>query len=66
MISEALNDILWEDMHTTVLLETMAGKGTDVGRSFEENDENHSVFCYNKSRVLLRMKYSGKRSRLHG
>lgn len=36
MISEALNDILWEDMHTTVLLETMAGKGTEVGRSFEE------------------------------
>lgn len=35
-ISEALNDILWEDMHTTVLLETMAGKGTEVGRSFEE------------------------------
>ena len=23
-------------MHTTVLLETMAGKGTEVGRSFEE------------------------------
>lgn len=36
MISDALNDILWEGMHTTVLLETMAGKGTEVGRSFEE------------------------------
>ena len=36
MISEALNQILWEDMHTTVLLETMAGKGSEVGRSFEE------------------------------
>ena len=36
MISDTLNDILWEGMQTTVLLETMAGKGTEVGRSFEE------------------------------
>ena len=36
MIAEALNSLLWEDMHTTVLLETMAGKGSEVGRSFEE------------------------------
>ncbi len=36
MITEALNDLLWEDMHTTVLLETMSGKGSEVGRSFEE------------------------------
>ncbi|MFA6664856.1 MAG: deoxyribonuclease IV [Lachnospiraceae bacterium] len=36
MISYALNDILWEDMHTTVLLETMAGKGSEVGKTFEE------------------------------
>ena len=26
----------YEDLNTTVLLETMAGKGTEVGRSFEE------------------------------
>ncbi|MDO4619498.1 MAG: deoxyribonuclease IV [Lachnospiraceae bacterium] len=36
MIAEALDEILWEDMKTTVLLETMAGKGTEIGRSFEE------------------------------
>ncbi len=36
MIAGALNEIMWEGMHTTVLLETMAGKGTEVGRSFEE------------------------------
>jgi deoxyribonuclease IV len=35
-IAEMLNDILWEDMHTTVLLETMAGKGSEVGSRFEE------------------------------
>ena len=35
MISEMLNRILKEEQHTTVLLETMAGKGTEVGRSFE-------------------------------
>ncbi len=35
-ICEMLNTILWKDMKTTVLLETMAGKGSEVGRSFEE------------------------------
>ena len=36
MIAEMLNTILREDMHTTVLLETMAGKGSEVGSRFEE------------------------------
>ncbi|MCM1189672.1 MAG: deoxyribonuclease IV [bacterium] len=36
LIADALNRTLWEDMHTKVLLETMAGKGSEVGRSFEE------------------------------
>lgn len=36
MISAALNDALYGEMHTTVLLETMAGKGSEVGRCFEE------------------------------
>ncbi len=35
-ISDALNDWLFEGQHTTVLLETMAGKGTEVGKTFEE------------------------------
>ncbi|MDO4614999.1 MAG: deoxyribonuclease IV [Lachnospiraceae bacterium] len=35
-ISGALNRLLTDEMQTTVLLETMAGKGTEVGRSFEE------------------------------
>lgn len=35
-IADALNEVLSEAQSTTVLLETMAGKGTEVGRSFEE------------------------------
>lgn len=35
-ICDMLNAILWQDMKTTVLLETMAGKGSEVGRTFEE------------------------------
>ena len=35
-IAETLNQILRPDQKTTVLLETMSGKGTEVGRSFEE------------------------------
>ena len=31
-----LNQALTKEQTTTVLLETMAGKGTEVGRSFEE------------------------------
>lgn len=36
MIAEVLNDVLAPDQSTVVLLETMAGKGTEVGRTFEE------------------------------
>lgn len=36
MIAEALNEALTPEMNTIVLLETMAGKGSEVGRSFEE------------------------------
>lgn len=35
-IIDALNEILREDQRTIVLLETMAGKGSEIGRSFEE------------------------------
>ncbi len=36
VISEVLNEVLTPSMTTTVLLETMAGKGSEIGRSFEE------------------------------
>lgn len=36
LIAAQLNAVLSPDQHTTVLLETMAGKGTEVGRTFEE------------------------------
>lgn len=36
LIADVLNQTLWPEMGTTVLLETMAGKGSEVGRSFEE------------------------------
>ena len=35
-IAEILNDVLTEEQTTTVLLETMSGKGTEVGINFEE------------------------------
>ena len=35
-IAEILNDVLTEEQTTTVLLETLSGKGTEVGRNFEE------------------------------
>ncbi len=36
MIADALNEVLRPDQTTTLLLETMAGKGSEVGRTFEE------------------------------
>ena len=36
LIVNQLNAVLTKDMTTTVLLETMAGKGSEIGRSFEE------------------------------
>lgn len=35
-IAAMLNRVLFAGQHTTVLLETMAGKGSEVGRNFEE------------------------------
>ena len=35
-ISELLNKVLTKEQTTKVLLETMAGKGTEIGRNFEE------------------------------
>lgn len=36
LISEGLNQVLKPEQTTTVLLETMAGKGSEVGRNFQE------------------------------
>ena len=36
LIADALNDVLHEDQTTTLLLETMAGKGSEIGGTFEE------------------------------
>ncbi len=36
LIAELLNQVLYQEQTTTVLLETMAGKGSEVGRNFEE------------------------------
>lgn len=36
LITDALNHVLTKEQSTTVLLETMSGKGSEVGRSFEE------------------------------
>lgn len=36
LIADALNGVLKPEQNTIVLLETMAGKGSEVGRSFEE------------------------------
>ncbi len=38
-ISQLLNEVLREDLCTTVLLETMSGKGSEVGSRFEELQE---------------------------
>lgn len=35
-IASMLNRVMFSDMHTTVLLETMSGKGSEVGSCFEE------------------------------
>ena len=48
-IASMLNTILKPDGHTTVLLETMAGKGSEIGRSFEELRE-----------ILNRVELSGR------
>lgn len=59
VIAEALNMAMFHGMTTTVLLETMAGKGTEVGRSFEEikqiidlvKDKDHIGVCLDTCHV---------------
>lgn len=38
-IADALNEVMYPKMQTTVLLETMSGKGSEMGRCFEELKE---------------------------
>lgn len=46
LIAQALNRVLRPGQSTTVLLETMAGKGSEVGRSFQElRDILNQVEC---------------------
>ena len=53
-ISDMLNTVLKPEQTTTVLLETMAGKGTEIGRTFEELQEILShVKLSNKMGICL-------------
>ncbi len=36
LIAQAINEAVFDGMKTTILLETMAGKGSEVGKTFEE------------------------------
>ena len=36
LIADILNEVITGEMNTTILLETMAGKGSEIGGSFEE------------------------------
>lgn len=59
-IVEALNKAMFKEMTTTVLLETMAGKGTEVGGRFEElkaiidgvDDSSHLGVCLDTCHVF--------------
>lgn len=59
MIVAALDEAMFSEMTTTVLLETMAGKGSEVGRTFEElkmiidgvKDSSHLGVCLDTCHV---------------
>lgn len=54
LIAQQLNEILTPTLSTTVLLETMAGKGSEVGSTFEEIKEIlDKVHCIEKMGVCL-------------
>lgn len=53
-IAQALNQALWPEMRTSVLLETMAGKGSEIGGTFEELREIiDRVTCRDRIGVCL-------------
>jgi len=47
-IVEILNEIIYPEMKTTIVLELMAGKGSEIGRSFEEVAEIISRVKHNE------------------
>ena len=54
LIIQTLNEILTPTQQTTVLLETMAGKGSEIGRSFDELKQNlDGVKCSDKVGICL-------------
>ncbi|WP_350453763.1 deoxyribonuclease IV [Slackia heliotrinireducens] len=60
MIADLLNQVLRPEQTTTVLLETMSGKGSEVGRTFEElaaiiervELESHLGVCFDTCHVF--------------
>lgn len=53
-IIEGLNEVITKDMNCVIALETMAGKGSELGRSFEELAAIYEGVKYNdKLRVCL-------------
>ncbi|WDV47027.1 deoxyribonuclease IV [Clostridiaceae bacterium M8S5] len=48
-IVDALNDVITSDNNITILLEGMSGKGTEIGRSFEELKQIIDGVKYNKN-----------------
>ncbi|MBR2996695.1 MAG: deoxyribonuclease IV [Lachnospiraceae bacterium] len=54
LIADALNQLMTPQMQTTVLLETMAGKGSEIGGTFEElNEIIGRVECRNRIGVCF-------------
>ena len=58
-IVKQLNTVLTPDMTTTVLLETMAGKGTEIGRSFEEKIGEGSIGFDTMVKIINHPKLQG-------
>ena len=52
MICGILNEVMWEDQQTIILLETMAGKGSEIGGNFGE-----------LARIINGVRYNGKSER---
>ena len=51
---EILNEVMTHDMKVTILLETMSGKGTEIGKTFEELKEIiDNVECHEHLGVCL-------------